>query len=77
MSLTRRAQHTAMAGSLTSPFGPDRAFAEFAHWASDHRALITSVPSRPPSRLTPPKRLPKAHLEEAAHLLKFPSPQPG
>ena len=57
-------------GVIDLALGPARAFAEFAHWASDHRALVISVPSRPSSLLPPPKRLPKAHFEEAAHLLR-------
>ena len=57
-------------GVIDLAFGPARAFAEFAHWASDHRALVVSIPSRSPGRLPPPKRLPEARFEEAAPLLK-------
>ena len=56
--------------------GPPRTFAEFAHWASDHRALVVSVPSRPPQCLPPPKRLPRSHLEESARLLQTLLPTP-
>ena len=46
-------------GVIDLALGPARAFAEFAHWASDHRALVISVPSRLASCLPPPKRLPR------------------
>ena len=36
-------------GGIFDPaLGPARAFARFAHWVSDHRALVVSVPKAPP-----------------------------
>jgi len=64
-------------GVIDLALGPARAFAEFAHWTSDHRALVISVPSRPSSCLPPPKRLPEARFEEAAHLLRSFPPAPA
>ncbi|EGS17811.1 uncharacterized protein CTHT_0071610 [Thermochaetoides thermophila DSM 1495] len=50
---------------LDLALGPPRAFARFAHWVSDHRALLVSVPTSPPQRLPPPLLLPFDRYEAA------------
>lgn len=63
-------------GVIDLALGPARSYAEFAHWASDHRALLVSIPHRPPQPLPPPKRLPRSGYNEAMQLLRALLPPP-
>jgi len=50
-------------GVIDFALGPPKAYAEFAHWASDYRALVVTVLNRSLNRLPPLKRLPMARFE--------------
>ena len=63
-------------GVLDLAFGPAAAFAEFAHWASDHRTLVVSLVRVCSIPLPPPRSLPRSRFAKAAALLETFIPRP-
>ena len=63
-------------GVLDLALGPETAFAEFAHWTSDHKILLVQVDRARPIPLPPPKLLPRSRFDEASALLEVFLPQP-
>ena len=64
-------------GALDLAFGPASAFAEFAHWAMDHRTFVVSLDRVLPVPLSPLRPLPRrSRFAEADALLGAFIPRP-
>jgi len=64
-------------GVLDLALGPETAFAEFAHWTSDHRTRLVPLDRARTIPLPPRKLLPRSLLDEASALLEVFLPNRG